>query len=166
LYALTIGINAYTKYPALHSAVKDADDFTNYLTKHLHIPPSHILTLRDSTATRSGILSAFNDLKNLTSGLVRSEIGIVIFFAGHGTRGEWAKREEGWGEGWDEWYEAICPVDMGECKVSDGVKGEVGVVVPAIPDRTMAALLDGLSEMRGNNITLILDCCHSAGATR
>lgn len=38
--------------------------------------------------------------------------------------------------------------------------------VPVIPDRTIAPLVNRLSETRGNNITLIFDCCHSAGASR
>ncbi|KAF9440358.1 hypothetical protein P691DRAFT_767870 [Macrolepiota fuliginosa MF-IS2] len=169
LYALTIGINAYTKYSTLHSAVKDADDFTDYLTKHLHIPPSHILTLRDGTATRSGILSAFNDLKNLiptSSKPADTGNRIIIFFAGHRTRGGWSQEKGGWEEGWDEWYEAICPVDTGDIVEVRMGCGRVVKEVPAIPDRTIAALLNGLSETIGNNITLILDCCHSAGATR
>ncbi|KAF9445417.1 hypothetical protein P691DRAFT_710333, partial [Macrolepiota fuliginosa MF-IS2] len=105
-----------------------------------------------------------------------------MFFARHGMRGKWSEGEEGW-------CGTICSVDMGGREFSDCVKEEVVVdVVPAMPDRTMAAFLDGLSETRGNNIvcrlyltlfliffinnlvclcrTLILDCRHSVGAMR
>lgn len=60
-----------------------------------------------------------------------------------------------------DYYEALCPVDMGaaeirESEVVDEATGEVKVVkeggVPAIPDRTIAALVNRLSERRGNNI--------------
>lgn len=38
--------------------------------------------------------------------------------------------------------------------------------VEGIPDRTISCLLLDLSAAKGNNIVLILDCCHSAGIDR
>ncbi|KIJ30437.1 hypothetical protein M422DRAFT_53765 [Sphaerobolus stellatus SS14] len=38
--------------------------------------------------------------------------------------------------------------------------------VCGIPDRTIAALLDALATKKGDNITVILDCCFSGGGTR
>jgi len=38
--------------------------------------------------------------------------------------------------------------------------------VPGIPDITIASLVRELAKMKGNNITVILDACHSGGGTR
>ncbi|KAJ3555586.1 hypothetical protein NP233_g12173 [Leucocoprinus birnbaumii] len=197
LYALVIGINAYIdpRYPSLRSAVKDADDFNAYLTTKLQVPAERIINLRDTAATREAILQAFEDLRSLTSAHSSSfdngrngDIGIIVFFAGHGTRGMKPKE---WEEDWatvGDYYEALCPSDMGlrRGSPSTGAVGWEADEVPAIPDRIIAALINRLSETRGNNIvrsphppdtvehntlttlnqTLIFDCCHSAGASR
>ncbi|KAF7337827.1 hypothetical protein MVEN_02005600 [Mycena venus] len=41
-----------------------------------------------------------------------------------------------------------------------------GEVIHGIPDRTLNMLLSRLASARGDNITVILDCCHSASGTR
>jgi hypothetical protein len=107
-----------------------------------------------------------DDLKNLTDAFSPDmdsgysgqgdDVAIIVFFAGHGTRDEWSGDEEGG----DDYYEALCPVDMGmmhtyEREVMTGGVKEVvkeECEVPAIPDRTIAALVNRLSETRGNNI--------------
>ncbi|KAI0341528.1 hypothetical protein BDW22DRAFT_1430173 [Trametopsis cervina] len=38
--------------------------------------------------------------------------------------------------------------------------------VYGIPDRTIGLLLDSIAVKKGNNITVILDCCHSGSGTR
>ncbi|KAJ3564706.1 hypothetical protein NP233_g8117 [Leucocoprinus birnbaumii] len=95
LYALVIGINTYKdkRYPSLQNAVKDADDFSNYLATKLHVPDDRIMNLRDEAATREAILKAIKDLESLTPVPLNSsnndrhsDIGIIVFFAGHGTR--------------------------------------------------------------------------------
>lgn len=48
-----------------------------------------------------------------------------------------------------DFYEALCPADIGTLEVRDDVEDEE---VPPIPDRTIAALVNRLSETRGNNI--------------
>jgi hypothetical protein len=187
LYALIIGINTYASpnWPDLNVAVQDANDFEHYLTTRLHVPQSNIINLRNAAATRSAIITAFQTLKDLTSthlkhghsNIAAEDVGIIVFFSGHGTRGEKPEEWKDWAT-FDNYYEAICPADMG-AKESD--TGEV----PAIPDRTIAALVNQLSEARGNNIvrvsffpliqhnvddnsiqTLIFDCCNSAGINR
>jgi hypothetical protein len=52
----------------------------------------------------------------------------------------------------DDYYEAICPTDIG---MKDTDKSDTDEI-PAIPDRTIAALVNQLSEARGNNIVSAL----------
>lgn len=159
LYALIVGINTYASpdWSDLTCAVQDADDFEHYLVTRLHVPQSNIINLRNEAATRSAILGAFKTLKDLTFLTLKSrhsidaeDMGIIIFFAGHGTRG---KKPEEWKD-WvtfDDYYEALCPADMGLKQTDKSDMCEI----PAIPDRTIAALVNQLSEIRGNNIVSI-----------
>lgn len=54
-----------------------------------------------------------------------------------------------------DFYEALCPADIGTPEVRDDVEDEE---VPPIPDRTIAALVNRLSETRGNNIVSSIIC--------
>ncbi|KAJ7016293.1 hypothetical protein C8F04DRAFT_1163119 [Mycena alexandri] len=76
---------------------------------------------------------------------------IIFYFAGHGSR---VTAPTGW-ESNDDLIETICPHDQ-RISVNEVVQG-----VPGIPDVTIAALLRELARCKGNNITVILDCCHS-----
>ncbi|KZT43296.1 hypothetical protein SISSUDRAFT_684576 [Sistotremastrum suecicum HHB10207 ss-3] len=156
LFALTIAINDYQHINKLNGAVVDADEFENYLRSYLGVPPERIISIRDSSATRDAILGAIKNLAHNSS--IQKDDPILIFFAGHGGRAL-----KPLGLDWDHWMpleskiELICPVDMGD----PGVGGQCG-----IPDRSVAALLDRISDEKGNNITLIFDCCHSGGINR
>jgi hypothetical protein len=138
--------------------VQDANDFEHYLTTRLHVPQSNIINLRNAAATRSAILNAFQTLKDLTSthlkpghsNIAAEDVGIIVFFSGHGTRGEKPEEWKDWAT-FDNYYEAICPADMG---TKDSDKPDTDEV-PAIPDRTIAALVNQLSEARGNNIVRV-----------
>ncbi|KIY69944.1 hypothetical protein CYLTODRAFT_209321 [Cylindrobasidium torrendii FP15055 ss-10] len=87
--------------------------------------------------------------------IVKDEAAIIIYYAGHGASG--AKPD-----GWDEWessggnVEMLCPTDIGTGTPT----------IEGITDRTIGALLVQLAEKKGDNITLILDCCCSSGMTR
>ncbi|CEL61405.1 hypothetical protein RSOLAG1IB_09997 [Rhizoctonia solani AG-1 IB] len=155
LYALIIGIN---KYPSLdinnlNGAVQDAERFRDYLIRDLRVPRTQITILLDQQATRGEIIAAFQDLGR--NPRIKDQDPIVIFYAGHGAN---LKKPEDWQTG-TEYIQALVPHDT---KVQDG-RGNL--VVP-LPDRTVAALLNEISSSKGNNITVILDCCHSASATR
>ncbi|TFK20631.1 hypothetical protein FA15DRAFT_116119 [Coprinopsis marcescibilis] len=159
-FALVIGINKYHEasgWDSLSAATKDADAMYKFLRTNLNIPADHIVNLRDEEANRKGILNGFKCLHQLTAGSI--DPVIVIFYAGHGAR---TPKPAGWGgsTGIGE-IEMICPSDLGTPDPSS----ETGVV-EGIPDRTVGAWLNKLSTDRGNNITLILDCCCSAGLSR
>ncbi|KAG8679082.1 hypothetical protein FRC09_019273 [Ceratobasidium sp. 395] len=80
---------------------------------------------------------------------------IVIFYAGHGTT---LDKPEGWETG-ESHIQALLPQDI-------KAKDATGKPVVAIPDRSIATLLNELAQAKGDNITVIFDCCHSASGTR
>ncbi len=55
--------------------------------------------------------------------------------------------------------EALCPIDRGTPDVD-------GAPISDISDREINTILDQISRVKGHQITVILDCCHSGGATR
>lgn len=73
-----IGINDYLDFPPLSNAVKDVKDVYALLTSRYHI--DNALFLFNEEATRSQIMSGFDDLK--------SKVGpadkLIIYYSGHG----------------------------------------------------------------------------------
>ncbi|KAF9240014.1 caspase domain-containing protein [Melanogaster broomeanus] len=155
LFALLIGINSYVsvKFKKLSGAVGDADAMKDYLEKSLNVPSNQILYLRDQLATRSAIIEAFDSLQN--DSRVKRGDPILIFYAGHGGELPPSAGWEAGGVGSKIQY--IVPHDYNET---------VGEEVYGIPDRTIAALIEGIAQKKGNNITVIFDCCHSGSSTR
>ncbi|KAJ7905987.1 caspase domain-containing protein [Mycena leptocephala] len=153
IFALIIGIDEYFKTDELRTlrgAVNDARAVEEYLLS-LDVPPTNIVRLENKAATRSAILSAFKthflDNKNIPD---CGGASMILYFAGHGSRFEAPSDLIAP----DRRVEAICPVD--ERTVNDA-----GEYVHAIPDYVLARLLSELAGKKGNNITVILDCCHS-----
>lgn len=110
----------------------------SYLKNSLNVPDDHIRNLRDSRATRSAIIQGFDDLLNDTR--IKEGDPIFIYYAGHG--GE-AMAPPGW-EAEGHKIQLIIPHDTHmESK---------GKIVAGIPDRTIAALLNKLSKIKGDNI--------------
>ncbi|CAE6457555.1 unnamed protein product [Rhizoctonia solani] len=158
LHALIIGINAYPNLSNLGGAVADADEVANFLTSEsgLRVPPSQIINLRDTTGTRQKIIDSFRLLQETPS--INRGDPILIYYAGHG--GMRVATEEWVNEGGAHEVQVIFPYDY-------DVKVDVSSdPIQPIPDRTIAALLNELSEAKGDNITVIFDSCHSASATR
>ncbi|KAG8746958.1 hypothetical protein FRC12_014171 [Ceratobasidium sp. 428] len=153
LYALIIGINNYANIASLKGAARDAESFKDYLIKYLSIPETQITTLLNKQATRDNIINAIRALG--TDSRIKMQDPIVIFYAGHGTT---LDKPEGWETG-ESHIQALLPQDI-------KAKDATGKPVVAIPDRTIAALLNELAQAKGDNITVIFDCCHSASGTR
>ncbi|TDL22050.1 hypothetical protein BD410DRAFT_277018 [Rickenella mellea] len=155
VFALVIGINAYQSRNRLNGAVADANAFDCFLKERFS--STHVTNLRDAEATRENIKSAFTSLRR--DPRIKSGDTIIIYFAGHGARANISDRWVGW-KPQDSQMEIICPVDIGVPVGAD--KKPIG----GIPDRTVGVWLNNLAKEKGNNITVILDCCHSAGANR
>ncbi|CAE6409880.1 hypothetical protein ACGC1H_006488 [Rhizoctonia solani] len=175
LHGLIIGVN---KYKAVHrqdlrGCVNDAKSMRDYFHS-IGVPPDNLLCLFDEKATRKGILDAFES-HLIDNPHIRTHDPIVIFFAGHGDR---MLAPKGWHAS-DGMVEMILPHDASyEGTGSDNPSDqEVGIrrtntldtdkkYVYGIPDLTLAFLLYRLSQEKGNNITVILDSCHSGSGTR
>ncbi|KAK0475329.1 caspase domain-containing protein [Armillaria luteobubalina] len=160
IFALVIGINEYKFIEPrqdLKGAVKDAENFKKYLLEDLGVAEDNIINLRDEQATRSAVIDRFRQLQGDPK-IGSGKAAIIIYFAGHGAR---ATKPTTWTD-WvssDENIEMLCPADIGALDAN-------GKVVEGIPDRTISQFLLDLSIAKGNNITLILDCCHAAGMNR
>lgn len=141
LWAVLIGIDEYQAagYKSLEGAVADANDMEDYLYKELYVPKDHINVLRNSQATRKGIISAIEALN--VNPDIKVQDPILIYFAGHGCA---LDRPEDWTIG-DSHIQGIVPHDM-------NTAGPDGKPIPAIPDYTISALLGRLASVKGDNI--------------
>ncbi|KAF8988246.1 caspase domain-containing protein [Cyathus striatus] len=164
IFALVIGINKYMHpgVPVLQAAKGDADAFKAFLVNKLQVPKQNIISLRDEEATRNKIIGGFHQLRDNTD-IKKDEAAIVIYYAGHGSR--IAKPKE-WGDDWitlDDQIEILCPSDI--WTPNPNANGE-DVIIEGISDRSISVMLNQISSEKGDNITLILDCCFSAGINR
>ena len=120
----------------------------------LHVPRDHICMLTDSKATKGAIEDAFmSHLVNNPS--IMTGDSIIIYFAGHGSSSIAPERWQG-----DNAYhvEMLCPYDQG-IRVRGGR-------VAGLTDWSVYAMISELSDAKGDNITLILDCCFSPARNR
>ncbi|KIM26650.1 hypothetical protein M408DRAFT_25142 [Serendipita vermifera MAFF 305830] len=154
LFSLIIGIDKY-KNPSiieLGGAVADAKAVKSYLENSLGVPESQIKTLTDGEATRDAIIRSLLALKS--DPRIQKDDPILIFYAGHGTT---AKAPPNWAAGSDEIQILLS---------YDAQSEDNGRMIYGLPDRTMGILLEQIAKEKGNNITVIFDCCHSGSLTR
>ncbi|KIM26236.1 hypothetical protein M408DRAFT_25453 [Serendipita vermifera MAFF 305830] len=154
LFALLIGIDEYAEsetkgFKNLNGAVADAQAVKNYLEYSLAVPDSQIKTLYNNQATRKEIIQAIKDLGSKENGIDNGN-PILIYFAGHG--GE-QKKPEKWKINGSV-VQILVPHDYGKSGDQSSVQG--------IPDITLNTLLEQLAKEKGDNITVILDCCYSS----
>ncbi|KAF8970570.1 caspase domain-containing protein [Flammula alnicola] len=154
IFALIVGINTYSseRFPSLKGAVADALAFQEYLMKDLQVPGDQITLLCDEKATRSAILEGFTSLAN-SDGIKKGD-PIFIFYAGHGAQGPSPTTWKPYG---DQTIEFLVPRDYDP---------DSEPKIESIPDYTLAALLNRIAEKKGDNITVVFDCCHSASSLR
>ncbi|CAE6410945.1 hypothetical protein ACGC1H_006390 [Rhizoctonia solani] len=156
LYALIIGINSYPNIIPLKGAVNDADEMSKFLTSDLKVPLDHIINLRNESATRANIIKGFRDLQE--DPRIKRGDPILIYYAGHGGSHQPSKQlKQAYGS---SKIQVIFPYDY-KVQVPDSTE-----FINCIPDKTVAALLNALSAAKGDNLTVIFDCCHSASANR
>lgn len=167
IHVLLIGIDSYKPnrfYKSLKGAVRDINLVETYLKRDLQVPPERIrkliapnpedpvlLEARSAQAepTYENIVNAF---KEITATAQPGE-QVYIHYAGHGGRATtvYPNLKRGAGEQNDE---AIVPMDIGDTE-----KGRY------LRDVEMTTLLKRMTD-KGLIVTLILDSCHSGGATR
>jgi Caspase domain len=175
-WALLIGIDCYidgderTKPRNLRGCVEDVIQVEAFLTHYLSVPKDrHILKLTATTPvsheslfdavrgkkpspvenkelpTYENIMEA---LKKITNDAEKDDF-VYIHYSGHGRRVKTMFPELKRNEPWDE---SIVPVD-----ISTGGR--------YVRDVELACLLRRMIA-KGLHVTIVLDCCHSGGATR
>ena len=79
-WLLVIGINTYTEFPKLSTAVNDAQEFKRLLIKRYYFSEDRTLSFFNVHATRRNII---NGLKKMAKNISPND-QLVIFYAGHG----------------------------------------------------------------------------------
>jgi Caspase domain/CHAT domain len=169
LYALLIGIDYYmpnrlpdgSSYPNLGGSVRDIHHVEAYLKEWLKVPDRQILKLTaacnpkdktqrldssDPLPTRQNIVDSFRNLGQIAPPGAQ----VYIHYSGHGGRAATVFESI---KGAGEIDEGLVPTDLGS---SEG---------QYLRDLELAHLLQELVQ-RDLTVTLVLDCCHSGGATR
>lgn len=146
--ALVIGVDSYSRdsqIPPLEGAVGDAERMAAYLREYAGYSADQVLVLTNEAATRSAILSGFNDW--LIAGTQPGD-RIAIFFAGHGSHvpslTSPSQRDQ-----------VLVPVDS--------YFDNNAALQNFIRDKELAALLDQLQDRQ---VTVIVDSCYSGEITR
>lgn len=144
-WALLIGINRYkhsrthdsnSDFFDLHGAVNDIVDMEDLLVRNFAFEKSHIRSLRDGQATRSGILTAISEhlIANTKSGDI-----VVIHYSGHGSQAP----------------NPDLPNGADETIVPQDARGDGSF------DITGTELSKYLKQINTENLVVILDSCHS-----
>ena len=164
IHALLIGIDGYNSnpiYKSLKGAVRDINLVETFLKQTMDVPPENIHKLispneddaallgarsaQDQKPTYENIVNAFKDI---TKAAQPGE-QVYIHYSGHGGRAATVypfKREPN--------DEGLVPMDIGDTKEGRYLR-----------DVEMTTLLKRMTD-RGLLVTVILDSCHSGGATR
>ncbi|WP_414529430.1 caspase family protein [Nodularia chucula] len=150
--ALLVGINEYSNgIPALSGCVNDVLMQQELLTYRYGFNRQDILTLTDKQATRENILTAFAEhlIKQAKPGDV-----VVFHFSGHGSQVQDPDRDSP-----DGLNSTLVPID-GHLPLGHPFAGGP---VEHIMGHTLFLLM---SALQTENVTFVLDCCHSGGGTR
>jgi hypothetical protein len=150
--ALLVGVADYASLPSscrlgmsdLRGPVNDVDMMKNIFTSRYGFAENEISVLLNSQATYKNIKAAFESW--LVRGTQPGDIAI-FYFSGHGSRVPDLNGDEE--DGFDE---VLCPYDMVP-------RGGANIIL----DDEMGLWL---AKLEGRTVIVILDSCHSGGATR
>jgi hypothetical protein len=152
--AFLIGIGTYEHLPYITSKGErldnlrgpdnDVQKIKDLLVSGYNFSPDNVLVLKDQEASREAIISHFNQW--LVKGTRPGDL-VLFYYSGHGTR--IPKAPTGF-------YKAICPYDtlMNAKNLIDAkliINEELG---------------DLLGKLKGREVVVIMDSCHSGGMTR
>jgi Caspase domain len=142
IFALIVAIDKYKscEIPTLLGCENDGRSISDFLTKTLHVPSSHILILVNEAASRHAIIASFKS-HFIRNEEIRKGDAMIFFYAGHGSRVE---APPGWSAD-NNLMETICPHDE---RTKDGDQNDVH----GIPDRTIDGLMRSLAFHKGDNI--------------
>lgn len=152
--ALLVGINDYPRdglFPILRGCANDVELQYHLLVHRFGFQPEDIVKLTDAQATRSAILTAFEEhlIKQARAGDV-----VVFHFSGHGSRV--LDPDQDFPDGLNS---TLVPVDS---RLPEGFPRQGGPVQD-ITGHTLFLLGSALAT---ENFTMVLDSCHSGGGTR
>ncbi|GID27505.1 caspase family protein [Paractinoplanes brasiliensis] len=148
LYALLVGIDRYRTVPGLSGCVRDVLDARAHLGSTTAPGTELVLkVLLNEQATRAAVVDGI--VKHL--GQAGPDDVALFWFAGHGS--EWPAPP------WAEPFEPTGTIQTLVC--ADSRTGDV----PDLWDKELSLLLDDVSD-RAGHVTVVLDSCHSDGATR
>ena len=151
LYALLVGIDDYqSPVPPLRGCRNDIESLADYLQARTGVELA-LRTLYDNEGTREAVISAFRDH------LGQAGPGDVALFAyaGHGS-------------------EEPVPTELADLEPTGRIQTLMfhdcnrrvdGQLRRALADKELSVLLATLAGV-GAHVAVILDCCHSGGATR
>ncbi|KAF9068240.1 caspase domain-containing protein [Rhodocollybia butyracea] len=179
-HVVIVGINKYDdpRTPALQGCVNDALLFRHYVIHDLSVPANQITLLlspagneilpptlqaiplphNTPSPTRENILNALYHLHDSPN--IKPDDSIIIFYAGHG---QTYYATDGFTPRNTGSIEAISPVDRNTWKPNTNGTAEI---VVDISDREINVIFGEIAKKKCNNITLILDCCHSGSGVR
>jgi hypothetical protein len=167
LHALLIGIDCYLPnqlpggyyYPSLGGCVRDIKHVETFFVSRLDMTPERILKLtascgdgqqpvepREHWPTYENMVAKFKQLISIASGGDQ----VYIHYSGHGGRALTAYKSLKGDDGLDE---ALVPTDIGNSEAR------------YLRDVELAYLLKSMVD-KGLVVTVVLDSCHSGGATR
>ncbi|KJA22390.1 hypothetical protein HYPSUDRAFT_41018 [Hypholoma sublateritium FD-334 SS-4] len=144
VYALLIGIDHSESFQPLRGAVADVLAFKEYLENEVAVPTDRIVVLLNWSARRRDIIEALHDIAKNEQ--IKRGDPIIVYFAGYGGEIIYAEDDV------KRTSQFIVPQDYCHRQGSE---------VPAIPDQTIAALLGEIADVKGENITVILDCSYT-----
>lgn len=151
--ALLVGINQYAdpSVPPLAGCVTDTELQYRLLVHRFGFNPRDIVVLTDQQANREGILTAFEEhlIKQAKPGDV-----VAFHFSGHGSRVVDPDRDHP-----DGLNSTLVPSDA---MFPANFPAQSG----SINDITGHSLFLLMSALQTENVTMVLDSCHSGGGTR
>lgn len=152
--ALLVGVNAYPEeslIPPLNGCLTDVELQYQLLVHRFGFNPADIVKLTDQQATRQGILTTFEEhlIKQAKPGDV-----VVFHFSGHGSQVLDPDRDFP-----DGLNSTLVPIDSA---LPPDFPFEGGPVA----DITGHTLFLLMSAIQSDNLTVVLDSCHSGGGTR
>jgi pimeloyl-ACP methyl ester carboxylesterase len=148
MWALLVGIDEYINVSDLRGCVNDVEALRTFLLNQLNVPEEQIHILTNKKANRANILKTFQEFF-INNPAIKKGDQLLFHYSGHGSRMQDSSGLEA-----DGYNETLVPHDARTPGVYD------------ISDKTLAALLDRLAETKGDNVTVILDSCHSGSGTR
>jgi hypothetical protein len=149
VFAVLIGIDDYKsgRIWNLEACAHDAQRMKQWLMQDLQVPKENIALLLNQEATKRRIEDTFMSHLVNNPAIAKGD-ALIVYFAGHGST---MRAPPDWCEGKLGSVQVLCPYDH-------DTKGPEGRIA-GISDRSLFAMLAELSLVKGDNITLILDCC-------